>query len=369
MWRTILATALLAVNACVTTYRAGPASQDRTWHSYLGSDRRATAEPESLAAQPQSAWRVDVGRGVVGAPALTEDLVALSQVDRQVALLDRRTGEIIWRRRVGANLGSGPLVDYDRLFVATGTADGEVIALSLDRGKTLWKVSLGDVAAPLAQHDTLLIAGTVAGWVTALSAATGERGWRVLLGGAGRTAPLVVASGVIVATARDSLYLLDRATGAGRARRATAGAVLAAPALADSLLLVGTTTGRLEACDTATLASRWGLDVGSAVVGSVAVQRDTAYVLTAAGDLWSVPLASPAGARRVALGVVARAGPTPVAGGVIVAGVDGELRLVDPGTGDLRWSTRLPAPVAQPAIVDRGLLLAVSERGDVEAFR
>jgi outer membrane protein assembly factor BamB len=369
MWRTILATALLAVNACAPVYRAGPASQDRPWRAYLGSDRRATAVPESIAAQPQPAWRVDVGRGVVGAPALTEDLVVLSQVDRQVALLDRRTGEIVWRRRVGANLAAGPLVDYDRLYVVTATDDGQVIALSLDRGKTLWRTSLGDVAAPLAQRDTLLIAGTVAGWVVALSTSTGERAWRVHLGGAVRAAPLAAASGVIVATARDSLYLLDRETGAVRARRATSGTVLAAPALADSALLVGTTTGTLEACDTASLASRWSLDVGSAVVGSVAVQNDTAFVLTASGELWSVPLDAPARALHVSLGVVARAGPTPVLGAVIVAGVGGDVLLVDPRTGERRWSAKLPAPLVQPVIADHGLLLAVSERGEVEAFR
>jgi len=369
MWRTILASTLLAVNACAPVYRAGPASQDRVWKAYLGSDRRATAAPESVAAEPQLLWRTDVGRGVAGAPALTEDLVALSQVDRQVALLDRRTGEIVWRSRVGANLGSGPLVDYDRLYVATGTGDGQVIALSLERGKSLWKTSLGDVAAPLAQHDTLLVAGTVAGWVAALSSASGERGWRVLLGGAVRAAPVVVASGVIVATAHDSLYLLERATGVVRARRGTAGTVLAAPAVADSLLLVGTSAGTLQACDTATLAARWSLDLGSGVVGSVAVQRDTAYALTANGDLWSVPLSTPAGARHVALHLVARAGPTPVAGAVLVAGVGGELLMVDPGTGARRWSTTLPAPVVQPVLVDHGLLLAVSERGEVVAFR
>jgi outer membrane protein assembly factor BamB len=369
MSRTILATALLAVNACTTIYHPGPASQDRVWRAYLGSDRRAAAVPESLPVRPQGAWRVDVGRGVVGAPALTEDLVALSQVDRQVAVLDRRTGAVVWRRRLGANLGSGPLVDYDRLYVGTTTSEGQVVALSLDRGKTLWSKSLGDVSAPLAQHDTLLIAGTVGGAVVALSAATGERGWRALLGGAVRSAPVVAASGVIVATTRDSLYLLDRATGVVRARRGTRGTALAAPALADSLVLLGTTAGRLEGCDTATLAPRWELDLGGPVVGSVAVQRDTAYALTATGELWTVPLAWPAGAHHVPLDLVTRAGPTPVAGAVLVAGVDGEVLMVDPATGERHWSTKLPAPVAQPPVVDHGLLVAVSERGEVEAYR
>jgi len=85
----ILAAALLAVNACASAARIGPASQDQLWRAYLGSARRATAVAESVLGDPQPVWRTDVGRGVVGAPALTEDVVALSQVDRQVALLDR----------------------------------------------------------------------------------------------------------------------------------------------------------------------------------------------------------------------------------------------------------------------------------------
>lgn len=367
-WRTILAAALLGVNACASAARIGPASQDRMWRAYLGSDQRATAVAESILGDPQPVWRTDVGRGVIGAPAVTEDVVALSQVDRQVALLDRSTGEVIWRHRVGANLGAGPLVDYDRLYVATQTDEGKVIALSLRTGRQLWAASLGDVAAPLAFRDSTVFAGTVDGWVSALSANSGERAWRTRLSGAVRTAPVVAGSGVVVATGADSLYLLDPASGAVRLRRATHGAVLAAPALADSLLVIGTSEGRLEGCDTATLATRWHRDLGGPIVGSVAVQQGTAYALTARGDLWRIPLDAPDHASSVALGVVARAGPTPVAGGVLVAGVNGELSLVDE-QGTRRWTARVAPPVAEPVLVDGRLLIAVSERGEVVAFR
>jgi outer membrane protein assembly factor BamB len=367
--RTILAAAALLVNACASAGRIGPASQDVAWRAYLGSQQRASAVAESILGDPQPIWRTDVGRGVVGAPALTEDLVAVSQVDRQVALLDRSTGDIIWRHRLRANIGSGPLIDDDRLYVATQTDAGQVVALALRTGKQAWATALGDVAAPLALHDAVVVAATVEGRVAALRAATGRPVWRVRLSGAVRAAPVITGAGVLVATTDDSLFLLDGATGAVRERRATVGTVLAAPAVAGGLVLVGTTAGHLEACDSATLVPRWRLDVGGEVVGSVAVQGRAAYVLTALGDLWTVPLDAPERAHSVPLGIVARAGPTPVAGGVIVAAIDGQLALVDASTGERRWSARIQPPVVQPVIAGERFLVATSERGAVVAFR
>jgi len=364
----ILAAALVSVNACAPVNRLAPASQERRWTTYLGSERRANATADTLSADPAPAWRIDVGRGVVGAMALTEGLVLLSQVDRQLTVLDRRTGAIVWRRRFGANLGSGPLVDYDRVYLATETAAGQVLALDLASGNRVWARSLGDVAAPITIHDAQVYAGTTDGWLTALSASGGGLQWRVRLHGAVRAPPVAVGGGVIVATAADSLYLVDGATGAVRARRATSAAVLAAPAVADSVLLFGTTAGALEACDTATLATRWTLDVGSGVVGAVAVQRDTAVVLTHDGDLWWVPLDAPARATRVALGVVARAGPVPVAGGAIVAEVGGRISLVD-RAGARRWTGTVHPPLVEPVVVDGRFFVAASERGEVVAFQ
>jgi len=363
-----LAAAFLAVNACTTYWRTAPAAQERRWNDYLGSAQRASAAADTLGAEPAPLWKRDVGRGIVGAPALTESLVVLSQVDRQVTVLDRSTGAIIYRRRFGENIGSGPLVDYDHVYFATQTADGQVRALNLATGKVAWGTRLGDVSAPIALHDDQVYAGALSGLFTALSTTGGHPVWHTQLSGAVRAAPVVVSGGVIVATVSDSLYLLDRAAGVIRARRGTAGDVLAAPALADSVVVFGTTTGHLEACDTASLATRWSLDVGSEVVGAVAVQRDTAFALTGAGDLWWVPLAAPDRAFRVALGVVARGGPTPVAGGVLVVTVGGDVTLVD-ATGARRWTATVHPPVVQPLVADGRFFLAVSERGEVAAFR
>lgn len=358
----------MLVNACVPVARTGPAIQERGWHAYLGSDARAGLSRETLSADPQPVWRTDVGRGIAGGPALAEDVIAVSLVDRQVALLDRVTGDVLWRRRLGQHVGAGPLLTDDRVFVATQDDGGRLYALRLTDGRPLWTRPSGDVAAPLTIAGGVVYSGALDGSVVAHVAGEGERRWRVRVNGSVRAAPIMTPAGLVVATTTDSLFLLDHADGRVLARRGTRGTILAAPALAESLLLVGTTTGRLEGLDAATLAPRWTRDLDGAVLGHVAVRDGRAYVLTAGGTLWIVPLGAPASARRLATNLVARAGPAPVEGGVLLAGVGGELTLVDE-EGHRRWTTRLGAAVAEPPLVADRTLFVVSRRGEVIAFR
>lgn len=364
----ILAGAVALVNACASVSRVGPATQERAWRTYLGSLLRAPGPGESLNVNPQPVWRAVVGRGIIGAPAVTEDVIAISQVDRQVVLLDRSTGDVIWRRRLSDHLGSGPLVEDDRVFVATQDGDGRAFALQLATGKPIWSAPVGGAAVPLVLADAALYAASLEGWVSRLSPSTGGRQWRTRVPGAVRAAPVPTPAGLVVATAADSMFLLSLASGEVRARRGTRGAVLAAPALADSVLLVGTTAGKLMALDPATLATRWERDVETGVVGAIAVREGVAYVLTLGGALWRVPLDAPQRAEATPLGVVARAGPAPVAGGVLITGVNGEIALVS-RSGARGWNVRLDGPVSEPVIVDGRMVLAVSERGEVVAFR
>jgi outer membrane protein assembly factor BamB len=352
----------------MSVQRFAPTVQERSWRAYLGGPTHAPPDGDSLADDPQPVWRVDVGRGIAGTPALTEELVIVAQVDRQVAVLERATGTVIWRRRLPTPPGTGPLVDGDRIFVATQEAAGRVHALRLRTGRGAWSAPIGDVVAPLLLDDSTVVAAATTGTVAAFGVG-GTRLWRIRLPGAVRAAPVAVPAGIAVAATCDSLYLLDRRSGAVRRRLALRGSAVAAPALADSTLLVGTTGGDLLAVDAARLEVRWRHHLGGSAVGAVAAWRGAAWVLTDAGVLWRVPLGAPEAATHVATGVVARAGPLPSASGVLLAGVDGELLLVDPATGARRWSARLQAPLVQPPLLDGRFLIVAGLRGDLVAFR
>jgi outer membrane protein assembly factor BamB len=365
----ILAAALVGVNACASAQRTGPASQDRVWRTYLGSESRAPSRPDSIDAAARPVWRTDVGRGIAGSPALTEDLVVVAQVDRQVALLERATGDLVWRSHFPNPPGAGPLVDGDRIFVATQEPNGRVYALHLATGGRIWSAAAGDVAAPLAMDDSIVYAGTTTGDVLALRTGDGSRLWKTRLTGAVRAAPLPTAAGLVVATATDSLFLLDPRSGAVGVRRRLPGSVIATPASLDTLVVAATTGGELLALRADSLALAWRFDLGAAVAGSVALLDGVAYALDARGTLWRIPLADRAAASHAATGVISRAGPTPTASGVFLAGVDGDLVLVDPVTGVRRWSSRVQAPLEEPPLVDGRFFLAAGARGVVVAFR
>jgi len=236
--RGILVAAFWAVNAtaCGSTFvppsKLGPARQDASWPAYLGTPRHDACAAESLNTDPRPLWRTDVGRAVRGSPAIGETIIVAGAADRIVALVDRATGQALWRTRVAGTIHGGPLLEGDRLYVATeATPDARVYALRLRDGHSLWDTKTESISAPLALDGDTLYAGTETGLVLRLETSGGKITWRRRLPGAIRAPPVPTAAGIAVATTADTLYLLDRGTGQVRARLPTPGTVLGGPAL------------------------------------------------------------------------------------------------------------------------------------------
>ena len=349
-----------------------PQRQETPWPVYLGTPQHDASAAETLSADPRPRWRTAIGRAVRGGPAVGEAIILVGTVDRQVALLDRATGQVLWRTRLKGTLRGGPLLERDRVYAATeASPEGRVYALQLKDGRELWSARTGSIAASLAlDHDTLY-AATESGMVLRLATADGKVAWRRRLPGAVRAPPVPTPGGVVVATTADTLFLLDRATGEVRRRLATAGAVLGGPALGPggTELYIGTTGGHVVAVALPQLSVTWDVDAGDAVLGAPALTRDTVYALTRNGTLWLVPRADALRARSLPLKIVATAGPTPLGRGVLVASVTGEVVLVDPASGSIGWRVQIDGPIEQPPLVRGGELVVVGGRGDIHTYR
>lgn len=364
--------ALCTVNAiaCVPVVKPGPARQELGWTAYLGSARHDAGAGETLNPDPRPLWRAAIGRAVRGSPALGETILAVGTVDRNVVLVDRTSGDVLWRQRVDGTIRAGPLLDEDRLYVATeAQPEGRVYAIRLRDGKTIWRTRVGSVVAPLAFDGEALYAGTEGGAVVRVDPEAGGVKWRRALSGAVRAGPVATPHGLAVVTTADTLYLLDRATGQVRARRATPGAVIATPATDGQRVYLGTTHGRVLAVDLPELTVRWERAAGDAVYGAPALSHDTLYVLTRDGHLWLIPVEQPGAATRHALGIVATAGPTPIVPGVLVGSVSGEILLVDRGNGTILWRAQVAGPIEEPPLVQGRQLVVVAGRGDIHAYR
>ena len=364
--------ALCTVNAmaCVPVVKPGPARQELGWTAYLGSARHDAGAGETLNPDPRPLWRAAIGRAVRGSPALGETILAVGTVDRNVVLVDRTSGDVLWRQRVDGTIRAGPLLDQDRLYVATeAQPEGRVYAIRLRDGKTIWRTRVGSVVAPIAFDGEALYAGTEGGAVVRVDPEAGSVRWRRALSGAIRAGPVATPHGLAVVTTADTLYLLDRTNGQVRGRLATPGAVLGTPATDGRRVYLSTTNGRVLAVNLPELTVRWERAAGDAVYGAPALSHDTLYVLTRDGHLWLIPVEEPGAATRHALGIVATAGPTPIVPGVLVGSVSGEILLVDRGSGTILWRAQVAGPIEEPPLVQGRQLVVVAGRGDIHAYR
>ena len=334
------------------TVRTGPARQEWPWTAYLGTARHDAAALETLNPDPRPLWHVAVGRAIRGSPAVAEGIVAVGTAERNVALVDRTTGDLLWRSRVNGTIRAGPLLDGDRLYIASEGQpdDGRVYALRLRDGKVLWRARTGSVVAPLAFDGAAVYAVTEEGLVLRIEPERGSIQWRAQLEGAVRAAPVVTPQGLIVATTNDVLYLLDRNTGTIRGQLDLPGTVVGTPATDGKRLYLATMNGLIVAIDLATWMTAWDRPAGDAVYGAPALVGDTLFVLARDGRLWVIPVNAPDSAVSQPLGIVATAGPTPLASGVLVGSVTGEIVLADPRTGTVLWRAQIAGPIEEPLL-------------------
>jgi outer membrane protein assembly factor BamB len=359
----------MGVNAtgCAPRVIEGPENEESGWAVPLGTSTRAPSADQRTPAEPSLHWRANVRRGAAGPPALGERVVAVTTVDRAVTLLEWETGRTIWRRNLREPASGPPLLVGNRVYAASTGRRGRVHALALQSGARVWETRVGSVVPPIAASPGHVFVGIENGTVRALGTGRGESRWSRRLPGLLRLGPVDVGDALFVAT-DDSLYLLSQSDGAIVARAGAPGTVVAPPAWQSDTLVVASPDGTIAGLARDDLRTLWSVPTGDPVFGMPAIARDTAFAVTLGGALWRIPLATPANAASVALGVTVRAAPAPTADGVLVATTAGEV-LFTRGTGSVEPRARVDGPIEQPPIVRDGLLLVIDGKGRVYTWR
>lgn len=362
-----LALLLWGVNAIGCARGPGPADLEPerlgpSWHPASHAPSADARVPDS----PTPRWRQNLGRGATGPLVLGDSVIAGVSLDRYVVALRRDDGERLWRHKMSAPGAGPPLVLGNRVFAASGGPNGRVYAFT-GSGRKLWNERLAFVDGPLAVVDSLVLAATESGGVVALATASGEVRWARRVAGASRAGLTALGDHDVLLSTDDSLVRFDARSGTVLARQAVRGTAIAPPALVGDLIVLVTADGHVAALDAADLAPAWTVDLNAPVFGGVAVARDTVFAVSIQGDLWRIPLAHPEAARALSVRAAVRAAPSPVAGGVLVGTLNGEILLV---RGDsILPRGRVTGPVDQPALAADGILYVVDGRGRVHAWQ
>jgi len=170
-------------------------------------------------------WRTTLGEGPGTVytrlkAAVDGDLVYAADTTGNVLALELDSGSTVWSRDLGQPIMGGVLVDRGQLFVSL--KEGSLLALSAETGKEEWRAMLPSESVAMASADRKRVfVQTVDGRVTALERDTGEQAWSYeagmpVLSVRGTGAPLVTERLIITGFATGKLVALDKTLGIPR---------------------------------------------------------------------------------------------------------------------------------------------------------
>lgn len=258
-------------------------------------------------------WVATFDAAPAASPVYDEHRAFLPLKGGPLVAIELERGRSLWRLDLATDFT--PAAGGGRVFVA---ADGTVVAIDAASGKILWRTPLSDtLAAPLYWDTGWLIASTTGGDLAAFRAEDGELVWRQAV-----KAPI----GVSPVPALDGLYL-------------------------------PLTDGRVVCLSLATGEQRWEYRIEGRITGIVPVDGDLLIGATS-NQIVAVGLSDGRYRQRWRVG----ADPVGAAAAddrhIYFVALDNVLRAVDRRNGNLRWQQVLPSrPSGGPLLADNVVLI------------
>ena len=357
---------------------------------------------------PQRVWQSKIGEGssasiaLTAAPIVFNGLVITLDTTGKVRAFALKTGELRWEKILklnenagifGGGLGSG----QNKLYISLGS--GELIALDIQNGEELWRVSTGRALRSAPSYaDGRIFVTTLDNMTFAFSASTGISLWShtgmianaALLGAA---SPAIENNKVILAYSSGELYALQ--TNNGRifwgdnlsVMRGSSGVtrishVRGNPVIDENMVFATSHSGRLIALDLKTGRRLWELPIASRVMPWVA--GNYLYVISTGRQLicltkrdgrvkWITKLPEfsfkdslPLKKEKI---VIEYSEPVLAGDRLIIASSIGKIYSVSPYTGRILGETQLDGNIfIEPIVADKTLLL-LDKQGNLTAFR
>ena len=282
--------AVVLATACGPSPRPVAIGNAPAYEALLGDPRRALYENESIPLDtPRVEWDINAGSGMRGTLLLLDSTIVTATTNRQLLAYHRRSGRRHWDQRFGNAVTSTVLYQDRMVYVGTDESDGGLHALEITRGRERWKQKLGAVRfTPLLDNNVIYL-GTDGGNVMAVSTDRGRQIWRVGLPAALAETLVDAGAHVIAITNNDSVFALRKSDGALVVSGHVPGTPSAAPALSGNTLIVPVQPHGIVGINANTLAPVWGVDVTAPVLTAPVVTRDgAAYVAARDGSVYRI---------------------------------------------------------------------------------
>jgi outer membrane protein assembly factor BamB len=258
--------------------------------------------------------------GIHGSPAFDQHNVYVGDYAGWLYAVDRKTGALVWEKAVAGSIGSSPVLDGERLYIAVEfpTPDGQVLALRASDGALLSASPLlGEhihATVSLDQARATLVVGTNQGVLLGLSPTALTLSWTADLGGAIKSTAALADDLALVTAWDGALHVVTLSTGQPRFTVPTQDRSMSSPALWDGLVCFGSHDHSLTCADADTGQVRWQAFTGDVVSSSPVIVRASRLVVVGScdGSLYAFALDTGALAWRLPLGTSITSVPVPV---------------------------------------------------------
>ena len=254
----------------------------------------------------EARWQTDIGGGAGDlrlhlVPHYVNGRLYVADADGRVMALDADTGRTLWSVDLEAPLSGGPGAAEG--LVVVGTLDAEVIALSADDGSLKWRTSVSseELSTPVVALGRVVV-HTIDGKVQGLDADTGEERWRYereipVLTLRGTADPVASGDHVLCGMAGGKLVNLDIRTGdvrweatvavpRGRSELERLADIDGNPLVIDGLIYVVTYQGEVAAVEESSGSVLWRRKFSS--YSGMAAGRYDVYASDANGFVWAL---------------------------------------------------------------------------------
>jgi outer membrane protein assembly factor BamB len=208
----------------------------------------------------------------------------IGSVNGELAALSMTSGKTLWTFPVPSGTESSPMVVGDAVYF--GDQAGTEYSLNVKTGKENWSFSTGGAIKAGADYDNGdLFFGNYAGSFYAVNASTGKQVWSVSPGGQFYSTPAVAFGRVYVGNNNGAAYSFSETSGATAWSRTLGGYVYSGPAVANvpglgATVFIGSYDGDLYALNARSGVVDWASSVGGAISGSATVVNNTVYAST-----------------------------------------------------------------------------------------
>jgi len=282
-------------------------------------------------------------------PSYDAGVLYLTTMAGMISARDVKTGDVLWRRDIGASLAGQPAVGPKAMFFSTKA--GTIYGLLKKNGKTLWKIEAKERAesVPAIEGGRVYFPSST-GSVRAIDAGSGRVVWRFKASDAVKGGPAIVGGRMYFGDYAGAVYcvrvrdgkLLWRTGTSGLAGGLSSGNFFATPAVRYGRVYISNTDGKVYSLVASSGEIAWSHTLPDWAYGSPAVAGNRVFATSIDGTFVAMNARTGSELWRHDIGRTLSS-PTVIGDLVYVAdmprrgGSKGNLYAYNTGTGKLAW--------------------------------